>query len=232
MRTSRRRRSGFCASTTPGRVSRAAVLAVLGASAAVAVLVGFSGCNHNSRSFFVPDSRAKASPSRQAKSLKPSPAAAWEVPEERARAWRYIVIHHSGTEVGSAAAFDRYHREVLGWKGLAYHFVIGNGRGTPDGFVEVSKRWKEQNTGAHAGLREYNQRGIGICLVGNFEEHPPTRAQMASLKRLLGWLRARFGIRPENFLRHKDIVPTICPGRCFPWSEVKQLVTSPSGAPR
>jgi len=26
--------------------------------------------------------------------------------------WRYIVIHHSGTDSGNAVAFDRYHREV------------------------------------------------------------------------------------------------------------------------
>src|SRR5579864_1667285 len=50
-------------------------------------------------------------------------------------AFRSIVIHHSATHGGSAAAFERTHRTRLG--GLAYHFVIGNGSGAPDGAIEV-----------------------------------------------------------------------------------------------
>ncbi len=52
--------------------------------------------------------------------------------------WRYIVIHHSATNNGSAKIFDRYHREEKGLAdGLAYHFVIGNGTASKDGLVET-----------------------------------------------------------------------------------------------
>ncbi len=142
----------------------------------------------------------------------------WAVPEGvTAHGWKHIVIHHSATGEGSARAFDRYHRKVKGWKGLAYHFVIGNGTGTSDGAVEVGYRWKSQSVGAHAGVREYNQYGIGICLVGDFEHSVPTKKQMASLRELLGRLTGRFKIRPENVVRHRDVGETKCPGRNFPW---------------
>ena len=143
---------------------------------------------------------------------------AWEVPEGvEARDWRHIVIHHSATDEGSAATFDEYHREVKGWKGLAYHFVIGNGTHTPDGSVEVGYRWKRQIAGAHAGVREYNQYGIGVCLVGDFETARPTKKQMASLKELLAFLTKRFSVAPVDVVRHKDLTKTKCPGRNFPW---------------
>ena len=77
-----------------------------------------------------------------------APDPKWDVTIRRT--WKYIVIHHSATDSGSAASFDRSHRK-RGWDGLGYHFVIGNGRGTGDGVVEVGYRWTRQVTGAHAG---------------------------------------------------------------------------------
>ena len=53
--------------------------------------------------------------------------------------WLYIVIHHSATPAGSAAQFDRSHRQK-GWDELGYHFVIGNGTGSRDGQIEVGPR--------------------------------------------------------------------------------------------
>src|SRR5205809_827024 len=83
-------------------------------------------------------------------------------------------LRDAGSASGSAAEFDKYHRSK-GWDGLGYHFVIGNGTGSGDGQVEVGYRWKRQMVGAHAGNAEYNQRGIGICLVGDFQNgHNPT----------------------------------------------------------
>jgi N-acetyl-anhydromuramyl-L-alanine amidase AmpD len=137
------------------------------------------------------------------------------------RKWRYVVIHHSGTGEGSAAAFDRYHKAVKGFDDLGYHFVVGNGQGSADGEVEVSRRWKEQRVGAHAGVTEYNERGIGICLVGDFERATPTGKQMASLRGLLAFLTKRFNILPSGVARHSDLLPTGCPGADFPWPVVE-----------
>ncbi len=134
------------------------------------------------------------------------------------RDWRYIVIHHSATTSGSAAEFDRYHRRKRGWEnGLGYHFVIGNGNGTPDGEVEIGNRWLDQIDGAHAGVEEYNHYGIGICLVGNFNQSRPTAAQMASLSVLVEYLQNRCHITSENVIMHRHCRQTDCPGRNFPY---------------
>lgn len=137
------------------------------------------------------------------------------------RNWKYIVIHHSATPSGSAAEFDKFHRINRGWEnGLGYHFVIGNGKGSGDGQIEIGCRWKHQIDGAHAGVKEYNHLGIGICLVGNFNESSPTPAQMASLSALIGYLQERCRIPSQNVIMHRHFRDTECPGRNFPYYKV------------
>jgi N-acetyl-anhydromuramyl-L-alanine amidase AmpD len=133
------------------------------------------------------------------------------------RPWRYLVIHHSATDRGSAALFDRSHRR-RGWDELGYHFVIDNGRGGPDGRIEVGSRWRSQKWGAHCGGtpdNEYNNFGIGICLVGDLRERMPSAAQLASLRRLARYLVLRYGIPPGNVIGHRDApnARTVCPGK-------------------
>lgn len=140
--------------------------------------------------------------------------AGWDV--KLTRDWKYVVIHHSASALGSAAIFDRAHK-ARGWDGLGYDFVIGNGEGSGDGQVEVGYRWVQQLRGAHAGNMDYNERGIGICLVGNFEETRPTAKQMESLQSLVKFLMAKTGIPAANVIGH-DHVPgkdTQCPGKYF-----------------
>ncbi len=134
-----------------------------------------------------------------------------------ARNWKYIVIHHSGTESGSMESFDRHARRNRGWKGVGYHFVIGNGEGTPNGTVEVTFRWEEQIQGAHAGVKEYNEHGIGICLVGDFDSGYPSREQMKSLASLVAFLQKRNNIPASEIYMHRDVKNTACPGKNFPF---------------
>lgn len=137
------------------------------------------------------------------------------------RDWKYIVIHHSATASGSAAEFDKFHRERKRWEnGLGYHFVIGNGNGSADGQIEIGSRWINQIDGAHAGVKEYNQYGIGICLIGNFNESYPTPAQMSSLFALIEYFQKRCRITSRGIITHKHIKGTDCPGKNFPYYDV------------
>ncbi len=135
--------------------------------------------------------------------------------------WRYIVVHHSSTPGGSAAAFDQFHRAPPRyWDELGYHFVITNGNGGTDGTVEVGPRWAKQKWGAHTGGtpdNEFNQYGIGICLVGDFTGRLPSERQLASLERLVRFLAARYAISPARVLGHRDApnARTDCPGDRF-----------------
>jgi N-acetyl-anhydromuramyl-L-alanine amidase AmpD len=136
------------------------------------------------------------------------------------RLWKYIVVHHSATARGNAASFDRSHRVERGWDELGYHFVIDNGKGGPDGRIEVGGRWTKQKWGAHTGGtpdNEYNNHGIGICLVGDFSNRMPSRAQIASLERLIRTLARRHNIDASNVIGHREAPnsSTACPGGGF-----------------
>ncbi len=146
-------------------------------------------------------------------------------PTAALRDWKHIVIHHTASEGGSVATIHAEHlnrKDKNGnhWKGIGYHFLIGNGTGMSDGEIEPTFRWKQQMQGAHAGNEEYNQHGIGICLVGNFQDHRPSSAQLASVKRLVGVLKREYGLKSSQVVGHRDVKATACPGKQFPLSEI------------
>jgi hypothetical protein len=151
-------------------------------------------------------------------------------PRKPARAWRYIIIHHSDTPAGSAARFDRAHK-ARGWEMLGYDFVIGNGSETGDGLIEVGPRWTWQLDGAHTGTPDhrFNEYGIGICLVGNFDITRPTARQIDSLARLCAILMRTYNIPTKSILGHRDCKSTACPGRYMDVNQVRKLAASYAG---
>ncbi|TVR47980.1 MAG: LysM peptidoglycan-binding domain-containing protein [Puniceicoccaceae bacterium] len=133
--------------------------------------------------------------------------------------WEWIVIHHSGTTLGSARGMDRYHRQERRMaNGLAYHFVIGNGSGMTDGEIHVGERWTRQLEGGHLASYQLNQVSIGICLVGDFERRAPNARQMEALEMLVRSLLRVAHLRSAAVTTHRLIHPrhTLCPGRHFP----------------
>lgn len=139
-------------------------------------------------------------------------------PVRRGR-WKYIVIHHSGVDEGTVKGMDRYHREVRHMEnGLAYHFVIGNGNGMGDGEIAVGNRWREQLDGGHLRSLAQDKVAIGICLVGNFDEHAPSEKQMRSLNALVRVLMMRCDLSAKAVKTHRqiNIIGTRCPGKYFP----------------
>lgn len=139
--------------------------------------------------------------------------------------WRYVVVHHSGIEAGNARSYGAAHKRRGMENGLAYDFVIGNGKDSGDGEIEIGPRWLKQIDGGHVRSDFYNTHGIGICLVGNFEKRRPGERQMRSLTALIDWLRdeAPLGGKPK-FTVHRwvDKNHTVCPGRFFPYAAMKK----------
>lgn len=140
--------------------------------------------------------------------------------------WTHLVIHHSGIEAGNAKSYDGAHRRRGMENGLAYHFVIGNGRDSGDGQIEVGSRWTRQIYGGHVRSSAMNEHGIGICLVGNFEKRVPGARQLASLHALLEHLRGDGlpGRQTPKVTVHRwvDRNHTVCPGKRFPYSDLKR----------
>ena len=148
----------------------------------------------------------------------------------RAGRWQYIVIHHSGVDTGTVKAMDRYHRDVRHMEnGLAYDFVIGNGSGMGDGEIAVGRRWTLQLDGGHLASEAQNKIALGICLVGNFDDHPPTRKEMESLRALVVALMARCDLTARAVKTHQqiNIVHTRCPGTKFPTKSFLDSLPSP-----
>jgi LysM repeat protein len=137
--------------------------------------------------------------------------------------WQHIVAHHSAIEAGNAEIYGRAHRRRGMAHGLAYHFVIGCGRDSEDGQIEVGPRWREQLRGGHVRNALVNDTGIGICLVGNLQNRSPTRRQLASFIQLVDYLRGATIAPDAAFTVHRwvDRNHTVCPGRHFPYDEMK-----------
>ena len=149
--------------------------------------------------------------------------AGW-APSVPANHWYWIVLHHSATPTGGAAAFDKMHR-AKGWDELGYHFVVGNGTDTRDGQIEVGPRWAKQKWGAHDKTpgNQFNEHGIGICLVGNFDTQRPTAAQMKSVERLVAYLMKTYHIPQDHVLGHGETKATDCPGRYMNVATVRRV---------
>lgn len=144
---------------------------------------------------------------------------------DRAR-WQAIVIHHSGMPTGKPDLLDAEAR-AAGLKELGYHFVIGNGNGMADGELFVGRRWRDQVPGAHVGGKNgdwYNQRAIGICVVGDGDRSRLTDAQLERLTELTASLCRRLGIPPSHVYLHCDLAPTSSPGHLFPGASFKDDV--------
>ncbi len=137
--------------------------------------------------------------------------------------WDCIVVHHSASDKSTPQGMRDYHMRQRGWDELGYHFVIGNGVGYGDGQVFVGERWRRQMHGAHCKTpgNHYNEHGIGICLIGNLEAHPPTAKQVESLAKLASFLSTKCGIPQSRILTHGGVTKkTACPGRYFSLSPV------------
>lgn len=168
--------------------------------------------------------------------------------------WRSIVVHHSAGATDTPQTMDRFHRTVRNWEnGLGYHFVIGNGVNTVDGRVYPGPRWYRQLTGAHcktaAGnffgawrpANYFNDSGIGICLIGHFDQARPTAKQLQTLEELLRLMCQELGIPPANIYTHGQVTGrTECPGQHLSASlaslraaVARQVAFAPTaGAPR
>lgn len=152
----------------------------------------------------------------------------WYPPVAVEKTWTAIIVHHSATETGNMTLFDKEHKS-RGWDGVGYDFVIGNGTDSGDGQVEVTFRWRQQVTGAHCKTPDNwaNEDGIGICLVGNFDDSLPTQKQMQSLVKLTDFLQKRYRIPQSRIYGHKDVLGahiTDCPGNLFPMSRYKSML--------
>lgn len=140
-----------------------------------------------------------------------------------ANRWRYIVVHHSAGNYGNIEFLQKVHRQRQAGdpvNAIPYHYIIGNGNGL--GMGEVACDWRNDYKlwGMHVSANnvDRNFRGIGICLVGNFEESKVPEPQYQSLLTLTKNLMITYKIAPNHVSGHghTDGESTKCPGKYFP----------------
>ncbi len=141
--------------------------------------------------------------------------------------WTHIVIHHTATDEGSAYSIDNLHQQ-RGWEnGMGYDFLIDNGtRGKASGQIEVGPRWIKQRDGAHTKQGDWNKKAIGIAVVGNYSETGLPDRMFDSLTFLVSTLKKFYNIPDRNIVGHRDVpgAATECPGKFFPWTELKRRI--------
>lgn len=136
---------------------------------------------------------------------------------------RHIILHHSLTKDGSTVSWvniRNYHTKTLGWRDIGYHFGIER---VGDGYEIFVGRTLDE-TGAHC--RGMNQKSIGICFVGNFDEREVPPLQWHEGVRLVRSLMNTFNIPMHSIFGHKDFAGhKSCPGKSFSLADFRQELT-------
>ncbi len=145
--------------------------------------------------------------------------------------WRWIVIHHSASRRGNAQVIDSEHLNQRGWDGIGYHFVLGNGVDMPLGRIEGTFRWRLQQHGAHAGAlpqqKIYNADGIGVCVIGNYDNEQVDPYIEQRLVELCAQLIDHTPtLSVGRIIGHKDVPGkiTACPGKAIDLERLRFLV--------
>ena len=136
----------------------------------------------------------------------------------------YIIIHHSLTKDGRVVnwqAIRNYHRG-LGWIDVGYHFGLEK----INGEVEILVGRPLLAVGAHTKQQNMNARSIGICVIGNYDEHKPAEEYYDKLIPLLAHLLKVFKLTPDRIKAHRDFASyKTCPGKAFDIEELAELVS-------
>ncbi len=122
-----------------------------------------------------------------------------------------LVVHHSSAPnasqfngASSIRGIQAFHQNERGWIDIGYHFLIG-----PDG-----KIWEGRPTDVSGAHVIPNPGKVGVCMIGDFQGvDVPTPEARESLKALLAWLSATYGVAPiQRIFGHRDWMSTNCPG--------------------
>lgn len=132
-----------------------------------------------------------------------------------------IVVHHSATADGqtfSWGAIRKYHVGTNGWLDIGYH-----------GGVELVGDHYEAMFGRDWGMDGahtlgQNERALGICFVGNFDDAPCPDAQLAVGAMVLRTWMALYGIPATEIYPHNVFQNKSCPGKRFDMARLKGML--------
>ena len=121
----------------------------------------------------------------------------------------HLIVHHSGvSKLQSWESIRQYHTIHKKWEDIGYHF----------GIDYKGQLWTGRSieyVGAHCKRGGMNFKSLSVCLIGNHNDHKPTKEMMDTLTILLNKLKIKYGIPDTQILGHREVIGpyTICPGR-------------------
>ena len=128
------------------------------------------------------------------------------VPKRSREDIRYIVIHHTdSTPAASPQEIHAWHLK-RGWSGCGYHYLV-----YADGTVYIAR----PSLWVPACVQGFNRQSLCVAAVGRFNNSPPDEAHLQILAQLTAMLQNEYP--KAELVRHRDLNPTSCPGRAFPW---------------
>ena len=139
--------------------------------------------------------------------------------------WQSIVVVHSGSPVGSPASVADEHRAV-GYDGMGFHFLVGNGTGMSEGQIHVGYRWMEQRDGAELSGLGSSKGIVEVCLIGDGDRRPFGEEQLHRAAQLVSALADRLEIPTSEIRLHSELAETSSPGTYFPRQAFEDLIAS------
>lgn len=134
-----------------------------------------------------------------------------------------IILHHMAHKTADIYDVHNYHRsrtytnsagKTSYWSGIGYNYFI-----TFDGTIYEARGL---NVGAHT--LNYNNRSIGIGFQGDFQQQQMPDAQLKAGAALCKKLMQDHSLTERDIKLHKDLSATVCPGKNFRISELKELL--------
>lgn len=127
-----------------------------------------------------------------------------------------ITIHHAASsKTATAYDFAEHHIKNKGWPGIGYHFVIDR----------QGRIYQTNNITDYSYHNGYDNKGaIGICMVGNLDEYPPTEKQYNSTIYICRLLRQVYKIKTCTGHKEYPGASTVCPGRYIDMDQIRQTV--------
>lgn len=113
-----------------------------------------------------------------------------------------LVIHHSAHPSWTVYEVANYHVKSNKWPAIGYHVVIDQ-----KGNVFICNSLDNQSY----HCKDNNFKSIGICLLGNFEEHFPSSEQMIAAESVINCFALNF--HELVLFKHSDLGATLCPGK-------------------
>ena len=117
-------------------------------------------------------------------------------------AWKSIEIYYSGTTSGNIHQLA-FLSGLSDTEDINCHYVICNGFGGGDGQIQITQKWRTQQSVTHNWLSPEPQdiaegQTIFICVIADSKTAAPTKQQIKMTAALVKGLCRKFNIKPAS----------------------------------